>query len=284
MRIKLKSQKRFGLTGNPLGHSLSPFIHKELLMPRGITADYGLYEAEESGLGTLFSDTLSALDGFNVTIPHKTNIIPLLDKLSPKAELFGSVNTVLIDGEESTGYNTDCTGFLRSLDSAGLELGGKVLILGSGGVARTFAFESALANSDVTLAVRASGLEKAQRLKDEINERLSLSVGIITLDSVNGAYDLIINATPVGMSPDTEHSPLKKEAVIRSAAAFDAIYNPRETMFLKYAREGGLKCVNGLPMLVWQAAAAEEIWNGIRFEKSEIERVIELTQKELEKK
>ena len=191
------------------------------------------FSSRRSGLGTLFSDTLSALDGFNVTIPHKTNIIPLLDKLSPKAELFGSVNTVLIDGEESTGYNTVCTGFLRSLDSAGLELGGKVLILGSGGVARTFAFESVLANSDVTLAVRASGLEKAQRLKDEINERLSLSVGIITLDSVNGAYDLIINATPVGMSPDTEHSPLKKEAVIRSAAAFDAIYNPTETLFLK---------------------------------------------------
>ncbi len=283
MRIKFRQEKSFGLIGNPLGHSLSPFIHKELFKIAGISADYELYEADENELVLLYKNTLSALTGFNVTIPHKQNIIPLLDSLSGRARLFGSVNTVYNDGEKATGYNTDCIGFLRSLEGAGIELEGSVLILGCGGVARTFAFESVIAGAEVTLAVRRTGFEKATKLKNEIKEKLNSDVKIAFLDKIDSGYDLIINATPVGMFPKTDASPLEKEAVLKSKAVFDAIYNPQETLLIKYAKEGGLKYLNGLPMLVWQAAAAEEIWNGVKFTEQEVERVIELTRKELEK-
>lgn len=282
--MKRELKKQLGLVGNPLSHTLSPFIHKSLLSLRSLSADYGLFEADLSALPALFESTLIKLDGFNVTAPHKVNIIPLLGGLSKRAEMFGAVNTVAAENGKAVGYNTDSIGFLRSLEYAGIELGGRVLILGAGGAARMFAFESALADAEVTLAVRTTGLEKAKKLKDEMENRLSKRAGILTLDSVNEGYDLIINATPVGMYPDTETSPLAPETVCKSAAVFDAVYNPGETLLLKYAREGGLKCVNGLPMLVWQAAAAEEIWNGISFEKSEVERVTKLTKEELEKR
>lgn len=284
MRIKIKNQKQLGLLGNPLGHSVSPFIHRELLLLRGITCDYGLYEVEKDDLKTFFEKAKSDLDGFNVTIPYKIDIIPFLDALSPGAELFGSVNTVSLDGAKATGYNTDCTGFLCALEGEGIALSGKVLILGCGGVARMFAFESALAGADVTLAVRESSLKKANTLKSEIKEKLDSEVEIITIDSVRDGYDLIVNGTPVGMSPEVDKSPLEKEVVLKSKAVFDAIYNPQETLLLKYAKEGGLKAVNGLSMLVWQAAAADEIWCGIKFEKSEVDRVISIVKKELEKR
>ncbi len=280
MRIKLKRGKSYGLIGSPVTQSLSPRIHEKLLSLRNITATYTLYETGRDGLSELFKNTLCGLDGFNVTIPHKVNIIEYLDSLSPRAELFGAVNTVAFDSGKAIGYNTDCIGFLRSLDGAGIELGGKVLILGAGGAARTFAFESAIAGADVTIAVRPSGLERANVLKNEITEKLSVKTELTTIDCVSGEYDLIINATPVGMLPDTSASPLEREKIIKSKAVFDAVYNPYETLLLKYACEGGLKCLNGLPMLVWQAAAAEEIWNGVRYKKDEIDLII----KELEKR
>lgn len=284
MRIKIKSQKQLGLLGNPLSHSVSPLIHRELLLLRSITCDYELYEVKKEDLTAFFKTAKEGLNGFNITIPYKIDIIPYLDELSARAKLFGAVNTVSLDGGKAKGYNTDCTGFLRALDGAGITLGGEVLILGCGGVSRMFAFESALAGAKVTLAVREQSLSKANALKDEIKEKLNAETEIITLDKVSGGYDLIINGTPVGMSPKVNNSPLEKEVVLKSKAVFDAIYNPGETLLLKYAKEGGLKAVNGLSMLVWQAAAADEIWCGIKFENCEVESVIQRVKEELEKR
>ena len=234
-------------------------------------------------LETSFYEKLKRLNGFNITIPHKINIIPLLDKLSPKAKLFGSVNTVDIKDNKTIGYNTDCDGFLRSLEAENIKLAGNVLICGSGGVSRMFAFESALAGAEVTLAVRNSSLNAANDIKKEMQEKLSKDCNIIFLSEAKGGYDLIINGTPVGMYPNIDNSPLEEKVIKSSKAVFDAIYNPIETKFIKYAREGGLKYVNGLPMLVWQAAVAEEIWNDVKFSKEDINKVIDITKKELEK-
>ena len=273
--------KRFGLLGYPLGHSLSPLIHKEVMALCGVKGEYNLYETPRESFENGIEGVMKNLNGFNVTIPYKTDILPFIDKLCGEAALMETVNTVKIENGALSGYNTDCTGFLRSLEGAGMKIGKSVLICGSGGVSRMFAFVCAERGAEVTLAVRPSGLERAKKLKAEIEIKLGVSVFVTTLDEVNKGYSLIVNGTPAGMYPDNDSSPLKKEAVLLSEAVFDAVYNPAETKLLSYAKEGGLKYVNGLPMLVWQAAAAQEIWNGIAVKKEDIQRITELCEKEL---
>lgn len=283
--MQLKQTKRFvyGLTGHPLGHSMSPLIHRELFKISGVDASYGLYETPSENLGEEFEKTLSVLRGFNVTIPHKINIIEFLDELSPRAELFGAVNTVDVREDKIVGYNTDCTGFLSALKMADIELGGNVLLLGCGGVARMIAFESLLADAKLTIAVRKEDIKAANELKKEIFEKLNKSCNIILLEDAGEGYDLVINATPVGMYPKVDACPVDERVVAKAGAVFDVIYNPQETVFIKYAKKSGIKYSGGLSMLVWQAAVAQEIWNGVKFSNDDIERVIEITQKELEK-
>ncbi len=264
----------YGLTGYPLGHSLSPLIHSELLKISGIDGDYRLYEIAPENFGREI-EKLKSLRGFNVTIPHKISVIPYLDELDEKAALFGAVNTVKCS-EKAKGFNTDCAGFLRALESANIDLNGNVLVCGAGGVARMFAFEAALAGCCLTIAARESDIPAAEKIRNEIKEKLNRDARVSNIDNISDGYDLIINGTPVGMFPNIDASILSKKIIGKSKAAFDAVYNPEETLFLKYARESGLKYSNGLPMLVWQAAVAEEIWNGTEFSESDIAKVIEL--------
>ncbi|MBR3737393.1 MAG: shikimate dehydrogenase, partial [Eubacterium sp.] len=249
-------------------------IHSELMGIAGIEGEYSLIEIEPEKLGES-ADELKKLGGFNVTIPHKTSIIPFLDKLSKKAELFSAVNTVDIKDNCITGHNTDCIGFLRALSSAEIRLEGNVLICGCGGVSRMFAFESALAGCDITFGIRGKSIEKCKILCSEIKEKLGKEAKIVTLDEAGYGYDLIINGTPVGMFPNVDNCPLPEKTVKSSKAVFDSIYNPDETVLLRYAREAGIKAQNGLSMLVWQAAVAEEIWNEVSFSEAEVETIIE---------
>lgn len=264
------SKKEFALIGYPLGHTKSPEIHTLLMGAAGIEGTYSCCEIPPEELPDAVE--LKELDGYNVTIPHKTNIIQSLDKLDKKAALFGAVNTVKNAKGKSIGYNTDCEGFLRALDGAGIELKGDVLVLGSGGVSRMFAFETVLAGANLTIAARNAA--SALKIKKEIKEKTKKDCRIVTLSTVSGGYDLIINGTPVGMFPNVDACPIDKAAIQSSKAVFDAIYNPEETLFIKYAREAGIKYSNGLSMLVWQAAVAEEIWNNIKFDNSVVDGII----------
>lgn len=274
--------EKFGLIGYPLGHSMSPVIHRELFKINGIDASYELMQIHpddlSDGIGTLMN-----FKGFNVTIPHKSQIIPFLDKLSDRAELFGSVNTVFNDNGTKIGYNTDCFGFLRAMEMAGIKLGGNVLLCGSGGVSRMFAFESVMAGASLTLAVRDSDIPAAENIAQEIRLKLERDVTVKNLDSVDGDYDILINGTPVGMFPKSDACVLPKNQVQRCSAVFDAVYNPLETLLVSYAKEAGAKYSNGLPMLVWQAAVAQEIWFDVKFTKEQIKSVIDITERELKK-
>ncbi len=274
--------KRFALIGFPLGHSMSGVIHKELFRISKIDANYTLEEISPDNLSNGF-DQLKQLDGFNVTIPHKINIIPKLDSLSQRAELFGAVNTVHNQDGRFVGYNTDCHGFLRALDMSGITLGGKVLLCGSGGVSRMFAFESVMAGAELTIAVRDADLDAAQLIKQDIKDKLDKDIDIVLLPNAPMECDLVINGTPVGMHPNVDACPVDQQVVKSAKAVFDAVYNPEETLFIRYAKQAGIKYCNGLPMLVWQAAVAEEIWNGVKFTNEDIKEVIEITQKELNK-
>lgn len=274
--------KKFALIGYPLGHSMSPLIHRELFKINNIDAVYELVEINPENFDNEF-DGIKGFDGFNVTIPHKIGVIPYLKAMSEKAELFGAVNTVKNDNGIRTGYNTDCIGFLRALEMAGITLGGKVLVCGCGGVSRMFAFEAVLAGADLTVAVRDTGLDGGRRLINEIESKLGKSAELITLDNADGEFDLIINGTPVGMHPDTDNCILSKEKVQKAKAVFDAVYNPLETKLIRYAKESGIKYSNGLSMLVLQAAAAQEIWFGVEFTNEQIKTVLSITEEELKK-
>lgn len=272
---------KFGLTGYPLGHSLSPVIHGELFKIASLDGDYKLFEIAPENLGKGIASLKNNLCGFNVTIPHKVEVIPFLDELDERAALFGAVNTVKV-GEKSIGYNTDCIGFLRSLEMAGISLEGSVLVCGAGGVARMFAFEAALAGCDLTIAAREDDIPAANVIRAEIMDKLKKEARVIDLREVSEGYDLIINGTPVGMYPHTDACVLPAEIIEKSHAVFDAIYNPAETQLIRHAKSAGIKYSNGLPMLVLQAVAAEEIWNGITFSAEDIRKVIKTTETELE--
>ncbi|MDE5670330.1 MAG: shikimate dehydrogenase, partial [Eubacterium sp.] len=199
-----------------------------------------------------------------------------------RAAIFGAVNTVK-KGKKQKGYNTDCHGFLRAIKMADIDLSGRVLLCGSGGVARMFAFEAVLAGCSLTIAVRDNDIPAANILAGEIRDKLNRNVTVLNLKDVKESYNLIINGTPVGMHPNINGCVLPKEIIQKADAVFDAVYNPEETLFIKYAKEAGVKYSNGLSMLVWQAAIAEEIWNDVKFTEEDIQKVIETTKKELEK-
>lgn len=272
---------KYGLLGHPLGHSMSPFIHKQLTSVKNAPCQYDLYDFTEEQLLTQ-SALLLSLDGFNVTIPYKKRVISLLDRLDETAARYDSVNVVKT-GKENIGYNTDVTGFIKSVQNAGMSLKGNVLMLGGGGVARMMGVETALAGGKLTIAVRDTKAPKVQSLVETIKALSPLAdVTVVDISSVDGVFDFIINATPVGMYPNVDASPAREDLVKRCGGVFDAIYNPRDTLLAKYAHKHDVPCVTGMEMLVRQAAEAQTIWQGLVFDDDEIKDVIDKANREME--
>ena len=145
--------KKFAVIGHPIGHTMSPFIHTRLFELQGVKAEYTKLDIAPENLEYEFKNTLSKLDGFNITIPHKQAVIPFLDEIDAKAEMYGSVNTVSNKNGISKGYTTDPDGFLKALDAAGIMLNGRIVIIGCGGVARTMAYEVVLKKQPLLFAV-----------------------------------------------------------------------------------------------------------------------------------
>ena len=264
-------KKKYAVIGHPIGHTMSPFIHKRLFSLAGIDAEYNVYDVPPEELKETFDKELSKLNGFNITIPHKQAIIPFLNYLDPKAKLYGSVNTFFNDNGVFRGYTTDPDGFLMALKSAGIPFEGRTVILGCGGVARTMAYEAILAKNDLTLAVRPDDLTMANDLKKELDALDGDNVKVCKISDLQGDIDVLINATPVGMFPHDENCPVSDEVIKNSKSVFDAIYNPLETKLIKKAKQNGALAVGGMSMLVWQAVVAQTKWNDVAFDKNDID-------------
>lgn len=272
--------KRYSVVGHPIGHTMSPFIHQRLFEINGISAEYSKLDIAPEKLNAEF-ESLCRLNGFNVTIPHKQSIIPLLDGLDQSAKLCGAVNTVSV-GERVIGYNTDKYGFETALLRAEIDLSGKVLICGIGGASRAVAFAAAEKRCAITFGIRKGSEDKARVLCDEIHSRFNeIETETVNYDEIDGEYNLAVNATPVGMYPNTDKSVLTEEQICRCKAVYDLIYNPEETEFLRLAKKNGIKCDGGMSMLVLQAAKAHEIWHGAKFENKQIDRIIEAASNQL---
>ena len=264
---------KFALTGHPLGHSMSPLIHEKLFALSGRTdSTYELIDIEPEKIPQSRELFLS-LCGMNVTIPHKQNVIPLMDELADSALRYNSVNCIKNDNGKLIGYNTDCDGFLRSAE--GLPIGGKVAVLGCGGVGRMIAIEVARHGGEITLAVIPQDMKNAQILMAEIMEKCSgASVKIVNIADLDGKFDLLINATPVGMFPKTDACAVSDKVIENSGSVFDVIYNPIETLLMKKARAMGKTAVGGAAMLVYHAVKAHEIWYGGTFTNEDIAPII----------
>ncbi|MBE6782224.1 MAG: shikimate dehydrogenase [Ruminococcaceae bacterium] len=272
--------KKFGVIGCPIGHTMSPFIHAELFKMRGVSAEYGKFETESENLPLIFEKNL---DGFNVTIPHKIAITKFLDELDSSAAEYGAVNTVCRKNGKYLGFNTDAYGFLKGLELSGICLEGRVVVLGYGGAARTIITECLKAGCEVTVATTPERTEKAQTAIKEITEKTGRMAKVICQNELNEEYDLLVNATPVGMYPKTDEIPLAEQQINLFKAAYDIVYNPTETRLIKTAKTLGKVCSSGMSMLVCQAQKAQNIWLGSEFTNKETAKLILEAERELER-
>jgi len=267
MKIPNRVDKLFAVVGYPLGHTLSPSMHMAALKKRGIPGLYIPLEIEPREFVHVMKDIRRVpLSGFNVTVPFKEKIIPLLDNVSPEARAIGAVNTVKV-GKDIVGYNTDACGFERSLrDDLGFSPKGKrALLIGAGGAARACMYT--LAKRGIkTIVIADTVSQKAVRLRNHF-QRIFKKVQFIITKANEEHYelflpevDLIINATPVGLR---KNDPLLIPGRIfpeKKLAVYDLIYNPAQTKLLTVAKKKGCRTAHGLGMLLYQGAKAFEIW------------------------
>lgn len=264
-------KRKFAVIGHPIGHTMSPFIHKRLFELAKEDGEYIKADISPDELKLRISE-LNELSGYNITIPHKQAIIPFLDKLDKKAELYGSVNTVR-NGAVREGFTTDPDGFLKALETSGIPFGGDIVIIGCGGAARTFVYEAALAKCNITIAARSR--DKADILADEVSLKVpDTRIKSCLISELDGDFDLLVNATPVGMYPNKDSMPVSEKALSRCKNVFDAIYNPLETVLIQKAKANGSKAVGGMSMLVWQAVVAHQIWDGSQYSIGDIDQLI----------
>ncbi len=270
--------EKYVLIGHPLGHSMSPFIHEKLFEIAGRRAEYICMDIAPEELAGKSGD-LKKLSGYNITIPHKTEIIQYLDELDETAERYNAVNCVYTKDGISRGYNTDCVGFLRSVER--FPLSGKVLLVGAGGAGRMMAVEALRHGAELTIAVRNPD-GKVKNLLEELKEKYPDStVKLTAISEISGKYDVLLNSTPVGMYPNGNNCPVSDEVIENCDYFFDAIYNPIKTVLVKKAEALGKTAVGGMAMLVGQAVAAHEIWNGDSYTEEQVSEIIRSAEKKV---
>ena len=237
----IETLKRYGIIGNPLGHSYSEKYFTELFMREGIDASYGAYQIADI---TEAIQLLEALEGMNVTYPYKEAIIPYLRDMDAAARMIGAVNVV----HKGKGYNTDWIGFRDSLRAVLRTEDKRALLLGTGGVSK--AIQCALTEMGVAFTVVSrSGRNEGMIGYGDLNEEMMRE------------HTIVVNCTPLGMHPYEDEMPNIPYALLTEKhLLYDCIYNPEKTLFLQMGERQGCRIKNGLEMLHLQADAAWEIW------------------------
>lgn len=258
----------YGIIGNPVKHSLSPVMHNTAFAELGVDAVYELIPLEEDELEEFF-DQLRQDDcpvfGVNVTVPYKEKVIKHLDSLAPFAEKVGAVNTIVIDKDRKlVGYNTDGPGFMSHLVELQFDPTGKnIMILGAGGSARAIITTLCLIpDRPLSIKVYNRTPQRIEELLNDLKTRLDIGIveSVISVDDLNVRdADLLINTTSIGLGRD-DPSLIEEDALHPGMLVYDLIYNPKETMLLKMARQQGAMTANGLGMLFYQGVLALQHW------------------------
>ena len=256
------------VVANPIKHSISPFIHNSAFEATGINGVYLALEVEVSDLAeTVANIRRYQMFGINLSMPYKEEVIPYLDELSDEVRLIGAVNTVVNQNGNLIGYNTDGKGFFKSLPSFTI-LGKKMTLLGAGGSAKAVLAQAILDGvSQVSVFVRSTSMEKTKAYLETLQSETGFRVDLYALEEHSALQekiadaDLLVNATSVGM--DGKSSPVPENLLLpENLLVADIIYQPFETPFLQWAKSQGNVAVNGLGMLLYQAAEAFKLWTG----------------------
>ena len=256
------------VVANPIKHSISPFIHNSAFEATNTNGVYLAWEVDAAELAeTVANIRRYQMYGINLSMPYKEQVIPYLDQLSEEACLIGAVNTVVNREGTLIGYNTDGKGFFKSLPSFKISKK-RLVLLGAGGAAKAILAQAILDGvSQISVFVRSSSIEKTRPYLEKIKNATGFRVDLFALEDVQDLQDsitqadLLVNATSVGM--DGSSQPIPTSIVLpEKLLVADVIYQPFETPFLKWARNQGNQSINGLGMLLYQAAEAFELWTG----------------------
>ena len=256
------------VVANPIKHSISPFIHNSAFEATNTNGVYLAWEVDATELSeTVANIRRYQMYGINLSMPYKEQVIPYLDQLSEEACLIGAVNTVVNREGTLIGYNTDGKGFFKSLPSFKISRK-RLVLLGAGGAAKAILAQAILDGvSQISIFVRSSSIEKTRPYLEKIQNATGFGVDLFALEDVQDLQDsitqadLLVNATSVGM--DGSSQPIPTSIILpEKLLVADVIYQPFETPFLKWARNQGNQSINGLGMLLYQAAEAFELWTG----------------------
>jgi len=255
--------KLIALIGDPVAHSVSPAMQNAAFRALGLNYAYLAFQVSAKDLGGAIAGVRGlGLRGANITIPHKTAVLPLLDQIDEQARRIGAVNTIVNEDSRLTGHNTDAPGFLTALRRGGFESRGeKAVVLGAGGAARAIVFALRDAGASVAIINRTHGA--AEALAKETGSLAFPMIESCLKEAIDGS-SLIVNATSIGMSPDNDSTPLPAQLLRAGMTVFDSVYRPRRTRLLRDADAAGCRTIGGLEMLVEQGALAFELWTGER--------------------
>lgn len=244
----------FGVMGDPVSHSLSPVMHNQALSEIGYNGVYLAFRVKDINAAITGLKALN-IKGASITIPHKVSVIPFLDELDETAEKIGAVNTVVNRQGVLTGFNSDCLGAITALSEKTTIKDKNVVIIGAGGAARAIGFGIISEGGRVTIVNRTipTGEKLARDLESEFHP-------LVELKKVN--CQILINTTSLGMTPNTEATPIEEENLDKSMVVMDIVYNPLETRLLKEAESKNCVTIDGLSMFVYQGAFQFELWTG----------------------
>ncbi len=253
------------LIGHPVSHSFSPIMHNAQIKELGLDYVYTAYDVHPDNLEkAVIGFKALNIKGINVTIPHKENIMQYLDEIDPIAKKIGSINTIKNEDGFLIARNTDVAGAKKALLDVGCSVPGKkILVLGAGGVARALCFILAEEAEQIILTDlvedRVMNLAKEVRKKMDVDIKGKISNNLMIKEEIENT-DILINATPIGMHPKIDKSPISKEFLHKNLFVFDVVYNPLKTKLMKDASEIGCKILGGLDMLINQGALGFEWW------------------------
>ena len=264
MKIK-GSTDIVGLIGHPVEHSFSPPMHNSAFDALGMDYAYVAFDVDPQDLQSAVEGAKSLnIKGFNVTIPHKIEVMQFLDEIDEVAALIGAVNT--IDFKELKGYNTDGIGAVKAIEEVTPIKGKNVVVAGAGGASRAISFYLAKYGAE-SLTILNRNVEKAQSLAGDVSgSGLIDDVKADSISEISGYLkdaDILVDTTPIGMHPNIDDEPIASaDDMHEDLVVFDAVYNPNETVLLKEAIKVGAKPVYGIKMLLYQGAESFKIWTG----------------------
>lgn len=267
------------LIGSPVSHSLSPLMHNHAFRKLGLNAVYIAFNVEDNKLGEAVKG-LRALNikGANITIPHKTSVIKYLDTVDDTALRIGAVNTIKNINGRLVGYNTDWEAAIELLkEKAGKLQGKNALIIGAGGVARAILY--GLVKNSVNVSITNRTMDKARQLIVELKKHVGEKIECTALNPEKirekiSDFQIIINATPLGMTPNINETPLNTDYLTGEIIVFDTVYNPLETLLIKKAKQQGSTVIEGYRMLVKQGALSFKLWTGIEPPEKDMEKIV----------